>query len=293
MDDPLLQQWIARADALLSRLEAWLPVVPPAPDWDAAVAWRWCRRGNVGWLQAVTRPHAVQLADLRDIDEQKRRVTENTRQFVQGHPANNVLLTGARGTGKSSLIKAQLTEFSGQGLRMIEMEKAHLVDLPAVMEQIAGRPERFILFCDDLSFEDGESDYKALKTVLDGSLMAPSEQVLVYATSNRRHLMPEYFSENRETRHADGEVHPGESVEEKIALSDRFGLWVTFYPFDQDAYLAIAAHWVESLGGKVSDAESFRLEALQWALLRGSRSGRSAWHFARDWVGRHHLPFAP
>ncbi len=285
--DAAIQQLIARAEALLTRLEAWVPgVSPAAPDWHAAVAWRWRRRGSSGWLQAVPQPHLIGLADLKDIDEQKARVTENTRQFVAGLPANNVLLTGARGTGKSSLIKAMLTEFSSQGLRVIEIDKDHLVDLPDVVEQIVGRPERFILFCDDLSFESGEAHYKALKSVLDGSIATPSENVLVYATSNRRHLMPEYFSENRETRHTDGEIHPSESVEEKISLSDRFGLWVSFYPFDQDAYLEIAAHWVRALGGALTDAEAFRREALQWALMRSSRSGRSAWHFARHWVGR-------
>ncbi len=282
-----IQKLIARAEALLTRIEAWLPLGPTAvPDWNAARAWRWRRRGLHGWLQAIPHPHPIRLSDLKEIDEQKARVTENTRQFVAGHPANNVLLTGARGTGKSALIKAMLTEFSGQGLRVIEIDKEHLVDLPEVMEQIAGRSERFILFCDDLSFESGEAHYKALKSVLDGSLATPSEHVLVYATSNRRHLMPEYFSENSETRHADGEIHPGETVEEKISLSDRFGLWVSFYPFDQEAYLEIAAHWVRSLKGALPDAEQFRREALQWALMRSSRSGRSAWQFARDWVGR-------
>ena len=291
--DSELKQLMARAEALLKRLEAWLPPSPPSPDWNAAVAWRWRRSGTAGWLQPIVHPHAVRLDDLCDIDEQKRRVTENTHQFLAGKPANNVLLTGARGTGKSSLIKALLTEFAGQGLRLVEMDKDHLVDLPEVMDLLEGRPERFILFCDDLSFEAGEGHYKALKTVLDGSLAAPSEHVLVYATSNRRHLMPEYFSENQETRHRDGEIHPGETVEEKISLSDRFGLWVSFYPFDQDAYLEIAAHWIAVLGGDVTEPELFRSEALQWALQRGGRSGRSAWHFARDWVGRQGMPRLP
>ena len=291
--DSELKQLMARAEALLKRLEAWLPPSPPRPDWNVAVAWRWRRSGTAGWLQPIMHPHAVRLEDLCDIDEQKRRVTENTRQFLAGKPANNVLLTGARGTGKSSLIKALLTEFAGQGLRLVEMDKDHLVDLPEVMDLLEGRPERFILFCDDLSFEAGEAHYKALKTVLDGSLAAPSEHVLVYATSNRRHLMPEYFSENQETRHRDGEIHPGETVEEKISLSDRFGLWVSFYPFDQDAYLEIAAHWIAVLGGDVTEPELFRSEALQWALQRGGRSGRSAWHFARDWVGRQGMPRLP
>jgi predicted AAA+ superfamily ATPase len=280
------QGLIARAEALLERLEQMLPPVPQSPEWTAATAWRWRHRGSSGWLQPVTHPHAIRLSDLRDIEDQKRRVVENTRQFVAGHPANNVLLTGARGTGKSSLIKALLAEFAAQGLRLVEMDKDHLVDLPELVDLISARAERFIIFCDDLSFEAGDSHYKALKSVLDGSIAATSPNVLVYATSNRRHLMPEYFSENRETRHVEDEIHPGETVEEKISLSDRFGLWVSFYPFDQDAYLHIAAHWVDALGGKVGDAETFRREALQWALMRGTRSGRSAWHFARDWVGR-------
>jgi predicted AAA+ superfamily ATPase len=278
---------IARAETLLARLEAWLPAVSAVPKWADAVAWRWRRRGNAGWLQPITTLHAIHLDDLRDIDVQKERVLANTRQFVSGHTANNVLLTGARGTGKSSLIKALLNEFSGQGLRVIEMDKDHLVDLPEVVDLISGRPERFIIFCDDLSFESGEGHYKALKSVLDGSLAAPSDNLLVYATSNRRHLMPEYFAENRDTTHVDDEIHPSETVEEKISLSDRFGIWVSFYPFDQEAYLHIATHWVRTLGAAIPDAEAFRREALQWALSRSSRSGRSAWHFARDWAGRH------
>jgi len=277
---------IARAEALLVRLEAWLPAVSAAPQWTDAVAWRWRRRGNAGWLQPITSLHPIYLDDLCDIDVQKERVLTNTRQFVNGHTANNVLLTGARGTGKSSLIKALLNEFSGQGLRVIEMDKDHLVDLPDVVDFISGRPERFIIFCDDLSFESGEAHYKALKSVLDGSLAAPSNNLLVYATSNRRHLMPEYFSENRDTTHMDDEIHPSETVEEKISLSDRFGIWVSFYPFDQEAYLHIATHWAHTLGAAIPDPELFRREALQWALLRSSRSGRSAWHFARDWAGR-------
>ncbi len=294
MLEPLLQ----RAEAVLARLEAWLPPAgEPVVDWNQAVAWRWRRQGTRAWLQALAHPHALRLTDLLDVAEQKTRLVQNTRQFVAGLPANNVLLTGARGTGKSSLIKALLTEFAPAGLRMIEIDRDLLVDLPQLLDLLHGRPERFILFCDDLSFEQGEAHYKALKSVLDGSLAAPDDHVLLYATSNRRHLLPEFLSENLQTRHQEGEIHPGEAVEEKISLSDRFGLWLSFYPFDQDAYLEIAAHWVQTLGGQVpecaSEAEAFRQAALQWALLRSSRSGRSAWHFARHWVGQtglHKIP---
>lgn len=282
MAEPVSETLMARLEGVLKRLEALLPAPPAAPDWNAAVAWRW----RSGGLHPILKPHAVRLTDLRAMDEQRDRVTENTRRFVQGRPANNVLLTGARGTGKSSLVKAQLTEFADQGLRLLEMDRDHLVDLPELLEWVSGRPERFILFCDDLSFEAGESGYKALKSLLEGSVAAPSDNLLVYATSNRRHLMPEFLSENRDTRHENGEIHPGESTEEKISLSDRFGLWISFYSFDQEDYLTIAAHWVDVLGGQPGDPELFRREALQWALSRSSRSGRSAWHFARDWVGR-------
>lgn len=300
-DPPLghaLEPLLHRAEALLARLENWLPApCPPAPQWDQALAWRWRRQGTQAWLQPVRHPHALRLSDLLDVSEQKERLTQNTRQFVAGLPANNVLLTGARGTGKSSLIKALLTEFAPAGLRLIEIDRDLLVDLPQLLDLLQGRPERFILFCDDLSFEQGEAHYKALKSVLDGSLAAPDEHVLLYATSNRRHLLPEFLSENLQTRHQDGEIHPGEAVEEKISLSDRFGLWLSFYPFDQNAYLDIVAHWVQALGGQVPstapEAETFRQAALQWALLRSSRSGRSAWHFARHWVGQKGLERAP
>jgi uncharacterized protein len=281
-----LARLCARAEALLDRLERILPAPAQAPRWDGAIAFRWRKRGSHGWLQPVAHPHAIRLADLKDVDEQKRRVAENTRQFVEARPANNVLLTGARGTGKSSLVKAVLSEYHDRGLRLIEVDKADLVDLPDIVDLVCDRPERFVLFCDDLSFEADERGYKALKTILDGSISAASDNVLVYATSNRRHLMPEFMSENLETRHIGEEIHPGETTEEKISLSERFGLWVSFYPFDQNAYLEIVEHWVRELGGPVDDPEGMRRAALQWTLARGSRSGRVAWQFARDWAGR-------
>ena len=282
-----LAQLLARAEQVLARLEAWLPAVPPATDWDAAIAFRLRKRDATGWIEAVPHPHKIELAHLTGIDEQKQRIEQNTRQFLAGRPANNVLLTGARGTGKSSLVKALLSEFALKGLRLIEVDKAHLVDLADIAEQLVGRRERFIVFCDDLSFETGEPGYKALKAVLDGAIAAPPDNLLIYATSNRRHLMPEYMSENELTRHVGNEVHPDEAVEEKVSLSERFGLWLSFYPFDQEVYLAIVKTWLDALGVPVKDPDAMRRAALQWSLTRGARSGRVAWQFARDYAGQH------
>jgi predicted AAA+ superfamily ATPase len=279
-----LDRLLGRLDPLLDRLEKMLPAAASAPDWSAGTAFRWRKRGGRGFLDPVRHPHAIAFADLKDIDNQKRRLRENTAQFVAGRPANNVLLTGARGTGKSSLVKAALNDFSRKGLRLIEVDKADLVDLPDIVDLVADRRERFIVFCDDLSFEASDPGYKSLKVALDGSIAGSADNVLIYATSNRRHLMPEFMGENLETRHVGEEIHPGETTEEKISLSERFGLWLSFYPFDQDQYLDIAAHWVCALGGK-SDA-AMRPAALLWALERGSRSGRVAWQFAKDYVGR-------
>lgn len=274
------------AERLIGRLEALVPAGTVEPDWDGAVAFRWRRHNGRAGLQAVMRPHQVRLKDLCDINDQKARVDQNTRQFLAGRSANNVLLTGARGTGKSSMVKALLNAYARKGLRLVEVDKDDLMDLPDIIEMLDGRPERFILFCDDLSFEEAEPGYKALKSVLDGSIAALPENVLIYATSNRRHLMPEYHDENRMTRHADGEIHPGEAVEEKVSLSERFGLWVSFYPFSQDEYLRVVEHWLKVFGIDKAVVQEARQEALQWALLRRSRSGRVAWQFARDFAGR-------
>ncbi|HRD92191.1 ATP-binding protein [Accumulibacter sp.] len=288
MTDPFRQlaSFLARAEQFLDRIEPLLPPASPTPDWHAASAFRWRKSHGTGYLQAITRLPEITLADLHDVDQQKARIDANTRQFVAGQPANNVLLTGARGSGKSSLVKALLNAYAADGLRVIEVEKSDLTDLPDIVELVDGRPERFVIFCDDLSFDSGDARYKALKVVLDGSLAAAPENVLIYATSNRRHLMPEYFAENLESKRVGDEIHPGEAIEEKISLSERFGLWISFYPFDQDAYLNIVAHWLKTFG--CADAEVFRAErdALNWALERGSRSGRVAWQFARDWAGR-------
>ena len=282
------ERLIDRAELLFARIESVLPQPLSAPDWAQAVAWRYRKRSSGhGVLEPVRHVAALTLDDLKEIDDQKEKMQRNIAQFVQGRPANNVLLTGARGTGKSSLIKASLNQFAPQGLRLIEVDKDDLTDLPDIIEVVANRPEKFMVYCDDLSFEDGEPGYKALKSILDGSVAASTPNVLVCATSNRRHLLPEYMSENLTYKHTpDGEVHPGEGVEEKISLSERFGLWISFYPFSQDEYLAIAAQWLAALGATPAQIEEARPAALLWALERTSRSGRVAYQFARDYMGR-------
>jgi len=284
-----LLQLIGRAESLLTRLEGVLPHPLRAPDWGASIAFRYRRRGGSGVVEPVRHVAQIRLNALVEVDVQKERLLRNTEQFVAGHGANNVLLTGARGTGKSSLIKACLNEFAPRGLRLIEVDKADLVDLPDIVDLVGDRPERFIVFCDDLSFDEGEPGYKALKSILDGSVSQASDNVLIYATSNRRHLLPEYMRENLTYKHTDdGEVHPGEGVEEKISLSERFGLWVSFYPFSQDEYLAIVAQWLRGFDVSEAAIAAARQESLVWALERGSRSGRVAFQFAKDYAGRHH-----
>ncbi len=283
-----LPQLIARAEAVLERLEAIVPRPLEAPDWNASTAFRYRKRGSAGRLEPVRHVATIRLASLVEVEPQKERLLRNTAQFVAGHGANNVLLTGARGTGKSSLIKACLNEFAPRGLRLIEVDKADLVDLPDLVDIVADRPERFVVFCDDLSFDEGEPGYKALKSMLDGSVSETSANVLIYATSNRRHLLPEYMKDNLSYVHReDGEVHPGEVVEEKISLSERFGLWVSFYPFTQAEYLSIVAEWLRGFGVDAEAIVAARQESLVWALERGSRSGRVAFQFAKDYAGRH------
>ncbi|MFN5349704.1 MAG: ATP-binding protein [Polaromonas sp.] len=283
------ERLIVRAEALISRIESVLPQPLTAPDWSSSVAFRYRKRASGhGSLEPVKHIGHMALNDLKEIDDQKEKIQRNTEQFVNGKPANNVLLTGSRGTGKSSLIKACLNEYSSRGLRLIEVDKADLTDLPDIVDVVSELPEKFIVFCDDLSFEEGEPGYKALKSILDGSVAAATPNVLIYATSNRRHLLPEYMTENLTYTHTeDGEVHPGEVVEEKISLSERFGLWVSFYPFSQDEYLTIVAQWLSSFGVDKSAIEAARPASLVWALERGSRSGRVAYQFARDFAGKH------
>jgi uncharacterized protein len=283
------ERLILKAEALITRIESVLPQPLTAPDWSASVAYRYRKRSSGhGSLEPVKHIGHMALSDLKEIDDQKEKIQRNTEQFVNGKPANNVLLTGARGTGKSSLIKACLNEYSARGLRLIEVDKADLTDLPDIVEIVSDRAQKFIVFCDDLSFEEGEPGYKALKSILDGSVAAATPNVLIYATSNRRHLLPEYMTENLTyTRADDGEIHPGEVVEEKISLSERFGLWVSFYPFSQDEYLTIVAQWLSSFGVDKAAIEAARPASLVWALERGSRSGRVAYQFARDFAGKH------
>ena len=288
MMNAAFEHLLVRAESLLARLEVILPHAATAPDWSASVALRYRKRGSAGVLEPVKHISRITLADLKEVEPQKQRLLRNTAQFVAGHGANNVLLTGARGTGKSSLIKACLNQFAPQGLRLIEVDKADLVDLPDLIDLVIDRPEKFIVFCDDLSFDEGEPGYKALKSALDGSVSATSDNLLIYATSNRRHLLPEYMKENLSYQHTeDGEVHPGEGVEEKISLSERFGLWISFYPFTQDEYLAIVAQWLRFFGADEAAIGAARQDSLVWALERGSRSGRVAQQFARDHAGRH------
>jgi predicted AAA+ superfamily ATPase len=295
MSTPDVNNLIARAEQLVQRLDALLPSPHHAPvaepDWSASVAFRYRKRTSAawatGWLEPVRHVASIRYEDLQEVDTQKGRFARNLAQFVAGKTANNVLLSGARGTGKSSLVKAGLHAHAAQGLRLIEVDKADMIDLPDLIEMVSTRPERFIVFCDDLSFDDGEPGYKALKSILDGTISASGDNVLIIATSNRRHLLPEYHSENKTYKHtADGELHPGEVVEEKISLSERFGLWVSFYPFTQDEYLAIVAQWLRHLGLPDSAVAQARPEALVWAIERGSRSGRVAYQFARDYAGR-------
>jgi len=285
---PELALLIARGNDLLSRMDAWLPPAPPVIDWRTTLACRWRSRMGHGHLAPIGTLNCPPWDALTCIDEQKAALERNTRQFLKGLPANNVLLTGSRGCGKSSLIKALLPKFAKQKLRLIEVDRDDLIHLPDITESLAHQPWRFILFTDDLSFEPGDAAYKPLKAALDGSVAGLPDNVLIAATSNRRHLMPEFMEENT-AAHSDerGEIRPGESTEEKVSLSDRFGLTLTFWPFTQDDYLAIVGAWVDALGGTPSDAMA--LEAVQWAIQRGGRSGRVAQQFARDWAGRQGL----
>lgn len=282
---PEFFRFLERAETVLARVESLLPPAPRPVNWEAH-AYRWRRQRGYGYLEAVLHPHQIRAEDLCGVEDQLARMDQNTRQFVAGRSANNVLLTGARGTGKSSLVKAMLDRYGKQGLRLIEVDKDDLIDLPDIVDMVSRRSERYVIFSDDLSFESGEASYKALKSILDGSIAGTPQNVLIYATSNRRHLMPEFMSENLETRVENGEIRPGDTTEEKVSLSERFGLWISFYPFDQDQYLEICAHWLASFGLSAAQIDAARTEALQWSLLRGARSGRVAWQFARDYAGK-------
>jgi len=281
-----LDHFLARAEKLMERVEALLPTAPAEIDWHKTQAARWRHNSGRGQLEAVVHPHQLRLADIRCIDDQKQEIDRNTRQFLAGAPANNVLLWGSRGAGKSSLIKALLHSYAKQHLRLIEVDRTDLAALPDIVAQLPEQPWRFIIYCDALSFEAGDASYKTLKAMLDGSIAAAPEHVLIYATSNRRHLLPERMEDNQEARLIGTEIHHGEAVEEKISLSERFGVWLSFHPFTQDEYLTIAFHWLKRLKADIRESDQVRLEALRWALQRGSRSGRVAYQFARDWAGR-------
>lgn len=275
---------INRLEQLIDRVERILPGATPAVDWTAS-AFRWrASPGARGFLQAVNNPHRIDLNSLKNVETQKAAILRNTEQFVAGRPANNVLLTGARGTGKSTLIKATWNHLESRGLKIIEVDKTDLIQLIDIVDLVSNRPEKFIIFCDDMSFEEGESSYKALKSALDGSIAETSANILFYATSNRRHLLPEKMRENLDVSYEDGEVRPNDTTEEKVSLSERFGLWLSFYPFSQDEYLAAARYWVEYLGGTWGENTEF--EALVWHRTRGARSGRIAWQFAKDYIGK-------
>ncbi len=284
-----LNAFLLRADQLMARLEPLLPARRQIIDWQHTLAARWQAGRGEGYLLPLQVDLDLELDDLLGIDRQRDLLAANTRQFVAGFPANHALLWGARGTGKSSLIRALLARFACDGLRLIEIERDFLADLPRLVEQLGNPDCRFIVFCDDLSFEAGEGDYRVLKSVLDGSLERAPDNVLLYATSNRRHLVPERQTDNDSWQLVEGEVHPNEAVEDKIALSDRFGLWLSFYPFSQDHYLTVVQHWISVLAGPAGLDwcwdEALAKEAVRWAAARGNRNGRCAFQYARQWVG--------
>lgn len=274
---------ISRAEQVLARLEALFHAPSSPVDWKS-VAWRWVKVNNQGQLQAIAHPHQIALENIQFVEAQKAQIVRNTQQFLKGFTANNVLLTGARGTGKSSLIKALLTAYAQDGLCLIEVEKHDLIHLPEIVELIRNRPEKFIIFCDDLTFDANDESYKALKVVLDGSVASTSDNMLVYATSNRKNLMPEFMVDNLATKHWDGEIRPSDTIEEKTALAERFGLWLSFYAFDQDEYLAICENWLKTFG--LAFDEAARKAALEFTHTRGARSGRVAYQFSRDYAGK-------
>ena len=275
-------------ESLIDRLLLILKIYSPI-DWSVSSAGLWEKnRWHSGCVPHLEETN-IELDDLKNIDEQKNALLLNTKQFVSGLPANNALLWGARGTGKSSLINAILNRFSKQGLRVLQIAKHDLMDLPKITDQLSGLPFKFILLCDDLSFEVSDASYKAVKSALDGSVVKSADNVLIYATSNRRHLLPEEMADNLNATMVDGQLHQGDAVEEKISLSDRFGLWLSFYPFKQDDYLEIVHHWIIKLAKKhdldLRLDEELDKSAIRWALARGVRSGRTAHHFAKHIVG--------
>lgn len=271
---------------VLAQLHQTLPSLKQEPDFSAP-AFKWQNKQ----LIPIFHPKKIDLDDLKGIERQKAKVIQNTLQFLNGLPANDVLLTGSRGTGKSSIVRALLSQYQNQGLRLIEIERDDLSELPEIQKIIQNRPEKFIVYCDDLAFNAEDENYRSLKSVLDGSLQSGSSNFIIYATSNRRHLLPEFMHENTPVTRVDvpqyNELHPQEAIEEKISLSDRFGLWLSFYPMDQALYLEIVEHYLAK--SKMPMTEEVRAEALRWCQARGQRSGRAAYQFSKHWVGSQQL----
>ena len=271
---------------VLQQLQQSLPALKQETDFSA-IAFKWQDQQ----LIAIQQPRKIDLDDLKGIEKQKEKIIQNTLQFLNGLPANDVLLTGSRGTGKSSIVRALLTKYANQGLRLIEIERDDLSELPEIQKIIQHRPEKFIVYCDDLAFNAEDENYRSLKSVLDGSLQSGSSNFVIYATSNRRHLLPEFMHENTPVTRVDvpqyTELHPQEAIEEKISLSDRFGMWLSFYPMDQNLYLEIVEHYLQKAEMELT-AEA-RAEALRWCQARGQRSGRAAYQFSKHWIGSQQL----
>ena len=282
------EEFFTRAEKILKTLELLLPQERDQ-ELKSALAWKWRKGKYFSELEAITNLNQIDLDDLLHINRQKNTLEQNTKQFLEDLPANNALLWGPRGTGKSSLVRALLNGYVDKGLRLIEVDRHDLIDLPEIIERIKSEKFKFIIYCDDLSFNEDDETYRALKTVLDGSVRATPKNILIYATSNRRHLLPENQQDNQKSQVINGELHLDEAIEEKISLSERFGLWLSFHPLDQLRYLDIVNHWLAAFGASETQIQDAKKEALQWALSRGSRSGRSANQFARDWLGRSKL----
>lgn len=284
---------VEQLERVLSSVEQLLPKAAEPIDWTKTPAANWRRHSFAGYLEPIEHIEDTRLDDLVGIERQKQVLEKNTRQFLRGYPANNVLLWGSRGTGKSSVVRALLNKYADEGLRIIQVDKNDLDYLPDIFSQIGKQPYRYIILCDDLSFEPGDPGYKILKSVLDGSVYASPKNVLIYVTSNRRHLLPEFFTDNLGAKMVHNEIHHGEAVEEKISLSDRFGLWVSFYVFKQDLYLEIVQKTIARLciENQIEPQwdEDLAKAAIKWSHEKSKRCGRTALQFTRHWLGQHML----
>lgn len=284
---------VAQLERVLSSVEMLLPKAVAQIDWEHCTAANWRRHSFSGYLEPVRVTDTTTLKELLGVEEQKEIMVSNTRQFLAGLPANNALLWGSRGSGKSSIVKALLNEFAPQGLRFIQVEKEDLIYLSEIFTAVENQPYRFILLCDDLTFEVGELSYKMLKSALDGSVYSAPENVLIYVTSNRRHLLPEYESDHLGGKFVKGELQQSEAMEEKVSLSDRFGIWVAFYAFSQDRYLdAVRLNFEKESGMQnvtIPWSSDIERDAIQWSHDKSKRCGRTAYQFAKNWVGRYLL----